>query len=61
MYTYHVAKLIFNYLNPLRSNEYTIKSLPPLNEDEEDTSYDVQSLFTNIPVEETINSITDQI
>ena len=46
MYAYHAAKVISEYLKPLRSNEYTIrdtqifaakiKSLPPLNDDEED-------------------------
>ena len=68
-YTYHAAKAISDYLKLLRSNEYTIKDtqvlaaeikpLPPLNDDEEDVSYDVQSLFANILVEETINYITD--
>ena len=70
-YTYHATKAISNYLKLLRSNEYTtkdtqvlvaeIKPLPPLNDDEEDVSYDVQSLFANILVEETINYIIDQV
>ena len=38
-----------------------IKSLPSLNNDLEDVSYNIQSLFTNIPVGDTINYITDQI
>ena len=33
----------------------------PLQEDEEDVSYDVESLFTNIPVRETIDFILDEI
>ena len=51
-------------------NEYTINdtqtfsqelsTLPPLEEDEEDASYDVKSLFNNIPVEEAIDYNGDQ-
>ena len=33
----------------------------PLFEDEEDVSYNVESLFTNIPIKETINFICDEI
>ena len=32
-----------------------IKYLPPLNDDEGDVSYNIRSLFTDIPVEETMN------
>ena len=35
-------------------------SIPPLQDHEEDVSYDVESLFINILIEETINYITDQ-
>ena len=35
--------------------------IPPLQDDEEDVSYDVESLFTNIPIQETINYITEQV
>ena len=38
-----------------------LSSIPPLQGDEEDVSYDVESLFTNIPIQETINHITEQI
>ena len=38
-----------------------IKELPPLKEDEEDVSYDIESLFTNIPINDTIDYILDQI
>ena len=34
---------------------------PPLQEDEEDVSYDLESLFTNIPINVTIYYILDQI
>ena len=38
-----------------------IKELPPLKEDEEDISYDIESLFTNIPINATIDYILDQV
>ena len=38
-----------------------LSSIPLLQDDEEDVSYDVESLYTNIPIEETINYIIDQI
>ena len=64
IYTYNAAKVIAEYLKPLCSNQYKIldtqefafliKDQPPLNDDKEYVSYDVDSLFTNIPVAETI-------
>ena len=66
-----MAQVISKYLKPLSRNEYTIgdtqvfskhiKDLPPLQEDEEDVSYDVESMFTNILINETIEYILDQI
>ena len=66
-----MAKVILDYLRPLCKNEYSINdtqkfpsmlsSIPPLQDDEEDVSYDVESLFTNIPIQETINYIIEQI
>ena len=38
-----------------------LKDLPPLNADEEYVSYDVESLFTNVPVVDTIDYILDRI
>ena len=35
-------------------------TLPPLEEDERDVSHDVETLFTNILVKETIDFIIDQ-
>ena len=35
--------------------------IPPLQDDEEDVSYDVESLFTNMSLKETINYIIEQI
>ena len=34
-----------------------LSSIPPLQIDEEDVPYDDESLFTNIPIQETINYI----
>ena len=69
-YSYNEAQVISQYLKPLCKNEFTIndtqsfsadiKNIPPLQEDE-DVSYDVESLFTNIPINETIDYILDQI
>ena len=38
-----------------------LSSIPPLQDGEVDVSYDIDSLYTNIPVEETINYIIEQI
>ena len=58
-YTYNASRVILQYLKPLCENEYKIndtfasmiKNQTPLSSDEECVSYDVDSLFTNIPVE----------
>ena len=70
-YTYKTAQIIGEYLKPLSKNEYTIKDtqqfpdmikqLPPLSQDEEYVSYDVESLFTNVPLHETIDYIIEEI
>ena len=70
-YTYNTAKVIAEYLKPLCSNQYKIsdkqefasliKNQPPLNDDEEYVSYDVDSLLTNISVAEAIEYIIHQI
>ena len=64
-------RVISDYLRLLCKNEYSINntqkfsnmlsSILHLQDDEEDVPCDLQSLFTNIPIEETINYITDQI
>ena len=66
-----MAKVISDYLRPLYKNEYSIEdtqklpnvlpSIPLLQDKKEDVSYDVESLFSNILIEETINYITEQI
>ena len=38
-----------------------LSKLPPLPDDEGDVCYDVKSLFTNIPIKDTIEYITEQI
>ena len=67
-FTYNVAKVISDYLRPFCKNEYSINDtkiskhvIPPLQDNEEDVSYDVESLFTNISIEETVNYIIEQI
>ncbi|XP_066920538.1 uncharacterized protein [Clytia hemisphaerica] len=71
-YTYGAAQVIAEYLKPLCSeNSYIIrntqdfpsilKEQETLSPNEEYVSYDVESLFTNIPVEDTITYILDEI
>ena len=71
-YTYNAAKVIADYLKPLCSNhDYIIRNTqdlstlistqPILQPNEEYVSYDVESLFTNIPIIETIDYIIDLI
>ena len=70
-YTYKTAQIIDEQLRPLSRNEYTIndtqqfpdriKNLPLLPQDEECVSYDVEALFTNVPLQETIDYIIDEI
>ena len=69
---YNAAQVISNYLKPLYTqNEFIIhntqdfpkmiQNQPPLQPNEEYVSYDVESLFTNVPVKETIEYILDEI
>ena len=71
-YTYNAAQVIGEYLKPLTdNNDYIIrntqefasmiKNQPPLRENEKYVSYDIVSLFMNIPIKETIDYIIDQI
>ena len=62
--------MIAEYLKPLTKNEFIISDTQQfpsmlnnisLFEDEEDISYDVESLFTNIPIKGTIDFIYDEI
>ena len=38
-----------------------LSNLPPLLDDEEDVFYDVESLFTNIPIKDTTEYIIEHI
>ena len=67
---YTASQIIADYISPLNNSKYIIKDTTtfpnilaenPIKEDEEDISYDVVSLFTNVPVEETIEYILDEI
>ena len=67
---YTASQIIAEYISPLNNSKYIIKDTTtfpdilaenPIKEDEEDISYDVVSLFTNVPVEETIEYILDEI
>ena len=71
-YTYGAAQVIGEYLKPLiEDNIYIInntqefanmiKNEPPLKDNEEYVSYDVESLFTNVPINDTIDYILQQI
>ena len=42
-------------------NSHKLSILPPLEEDEEDFSDDLEPLVTNIPMKETVDFIMDQI
>ena len=66
---YKTGKVIAQCLKPLTKNEFVINNtqdfpsmlnIVELSEDE-DVSYDVESLFTNIPINETIDFICDKI
>ena len=67
---YETAKYLANYLQPLTENDYTIKDTTEfparlkdrtLDENEMLVSYDVTSLFTQVPLDETIDFIIDEI
>ena len=69
-YIYNASKVNANYLKPLAKNDFIISgtlSFPDMlkkavhSEDYEDLSYDLESLFTNIPVKETIEYILHKI
>ena len=66
--TYNLAKFLVPLLNPLTKNEYTVKDSFQFAEEicEQDPtlsmgSLDVDSLFTNIPLDETIDICINQL
>ena len=69
-YIYDASKVVAQFLKPLARNEFTISdtlAFPELlknienSDDYEDVSYDVESLFTSIPIKETIDYIIHKI
>ena len=65
-YIYNASKVVAKYFSPLAKNDYTIRdtlSFPdllesaPSGDNYEDVSYDVKSLFTGIPLQESIDYI----
>ena len=69
-HTYNASKIIAKYLTPLSKNDYVIDNtltFPSLirechkGDDDEVVSYDVKSLFTSIPLNETIEYIIHEI
>ena len=69
-YIYNALKVVAQFLKPLARNEFTISdtlAFPELlknienSDDHEYVSYDVESLFTSIPVKETIDYIIHKI
>ena len=69
-FIFNASKGVAKYFSPLSKNEFSIAdtlSFPELlknssnNESYEDVSYYVESLFTSIPVQETINYILQWI
>ena len=68
--TYHLSKYLAELLSPLRESEYTIKNTKHFVEkikkdhipnDHLLVSFDVKSLFTNVPLDETTKIILNRI
>ena len=70
-YTSNTAVFLAKYLRPLQDKEYLLddtlkfpdllRKLPPKGLDEEDVSYDVEALFTSVPIDYTIDYIINEI
>ena len=68
--TYNLAKFLSNLLAPLLESEYTVKNTKNfvdnikkenIQKDYKMVSFDVKSLFTNVPLDRTINIILKRI
>ena len=66
--TYKLAKLLIPILEPLTTNEYTIKDSFTFAEKLQSfdlklviASFDIESLFTNIPLQETIDLCVENL
>ena len=66
---YKIEKVISKYLKTLTKNEFIINNTQdfpamlnnvPISEDGEDVSYDVESLFTNISIKDTLDFICEE-
>ena len=67
-YTYELSKFLADILKPLANNQYTVRDsfsfaneLLNLNDVHHMASFDVSSLFTNIPLQETIDICLDKL
>jgi len=68
-YSYKLAKWLDEKLKPLSANDHTISDIflfanelheMEINDQDNLVSYDVSSLFTNVPVDKTIESIAER-
>ena len=68
-YNYNLAKSLEERLKPLSVNDFTITDAirfseeirnSPIGEDDILVSYDVTALFTNVPLNETINILVEK-
>ena len=66
--TYKIAKYLLDFLQPCTTNEYTVRDtfhFVSMLDDKDHrlimASLDVDSLFTNIPLNETIDLVTDEV
>ena len=66
--TYKIAKFLLGFVQPFTTNEYTVKDtfhfvsmLDSLDHRLIMASLDVESLFTNIPLEETIHIVAEKV
>ena len=68
-YNYALAKWLDEKIKPLSLNQYTISDIfffsedlrnTSLNESDIVVSYDVSSLFTNVPIDETIHILVEK-
>ena len=69
-YIYKTSKVLAKYIGPIAKNDYTIRdtlAFPDLlesalsNDNYEDVFYDLESLLTSIPVQETVDFILYKI
>ena len=69
-FSYNLAKFLVPLISPLTCNEYTIENSTKFVKDVLDTplppdfimaSFDVESLFTNVPLQETTEIIVDKL